>query len=144
MFQRINLFFCIELEFAMHAKHFLSFWFSVPFIVTALIVTGCSTVGPPKDSVAAAELAVQEANKSKAPQYSPLELRMASDKLDEAKRAMNKKEYTQARRLAEEALVDAQVAEAKAASEDARRAAIDLRESLETLRREAERSSRGG
>jgi len=107
-------------------------------------VTGCSTVAPPKEQLAAAELAVQQANKSKAPQYSPLELRMAMDKLDEAKRAMNKKEYTVARRLAEEALVDAQVAEAKAASEDARRAASDLRQSLETLRREAERSSRGG
>ena len=71
-----------------------------------LSVAGCSSVGPPKDSVAAAELAVQQANKSKAPQYSPLELRMAADKLEEAKRAMNKKEYTLARRRAEEALVD--------------------------------------
>ncbi len=69
---------------------------------------------------------------------------MAADKLDEAKRAMNKEEYAVARRLAEEALVDAQVAEAKAASEDARRAANDMRQSIETLRREAERSSRGG
>jgi hypothetical protein len=134
----------LHFQLVMHTKHFFSFWLSVPFILTALSVTGCSTVGPPKDSVAAAELAVQEANKSKAPQYSPLELRMAADKLDEAKRAMNKEEYTLARRLAEEALVDAQVAEAKAASEDARRAASDLRQSLETLRREAERSSRGG
>jgi hypothetical protein len=89
-------------------------------------------------------LAVKEANKSKARQYSPLELRKAMDKLDEANRAMTKKEYIQARRLAEEALVDAQLAEAKAASEDARRTASDVRQSLETLRREAERSSRGG
>jgi hypothetical protein len=57
---------------------------------------------------------------------------------------MTKEEYTTARRLAEEALVDAQLAEAKAASEDARRVATDVRQSLETLRREAERSSRGG
>jgi hypothetical protein len=116
----------------------------VPFVLAALSVAGCSTVSPPKDSVAAADLAVKEANKSKAPQYSPLELRKAMDKLDEAKRAMTKKEYVQARRLAEEALVDAQLAEAKAASEDARRTASDVRQSLETLRREAERSSRGG
>ena len=128
----------------MHTKHFFSFWVSVAFVLAALGVTSCSTVGPPKDSVAAAELAVQQANKSKAPQYSPLELRIAMDKLDQAKQAMNKKEYTLARRLAEEALVDAQVAEAKAASEDARRAASDIRQSLETLRREADRSSRGG
>ena len=128
----------------MYQKQFPSFWIGVPLVLTVLSVAGCSTVGPPKDSVAAAELAVQQANKSKAPQYSPLELRMAADKLEEAKRAMNKKEYTLARRLAEEALVDAQVAEAKTASEDARRAANDMRENIETLRREAERSSRGG
>jgi hypothetical protein len=132
----------------MHKKYFLPFSVSASFLLALVLallsVSGCSTIGPPKESLAAAELAVREANKSKAPQYSPLELRMATDKLDQAKRAMNKKDYTVARRLAEEALVDAQVAEAKAASEDARRAANDVRQSLETLRREAERSSPGG
>lgn len=125
-------------------KQFLSLGIAAPFVFTILSLAGCSTARPPKDSIAAADLAVQEANKSKAPQYSPLELRKATDKLDEAKRAMDKGEYIRARRLAEEALVDAQLAEAKAASEDARRAANDVRQSLETLRREAERSSRGG
>ncbi len=119
-------------------------WIAAPVVLTALSVAGCSTVGPPKDSVAAADLAVQEANKTKAPEYSPLELRIARDKLEQAKRAMDKEEYTQARRLAEEALVDAQLATAKANSEEARRAANDLRQSLETLRREAQRSSQGG
>lgn len=128
----------------MYHRQFFSFRIAVPFILTMLGIAGCSMVGPPKDSVAAADLAVREASKSKAPQYSPLELRRATDKLDEAKRAMDKKEYIRARRLADEALVDAQLAEAKAASEDARRDASDVRQSLETLRREAERSSRGG
>jgi Domain of unknown function (DUF4398) len=133
----------ISTEVAMYQKQFLSFRVAVPIVLTILSITGCSTIGPPKDSVAAADLAVREANKSKAPQYSPLELRRATDKLDEAKRAMDKEEYTRARRLAEEALVDAQLAEAKAASEDARRTASDVRQSLETLRREAQRSSGG-
>jgi Domain of unknown function (DUF4398) len=114
-----------------------------PLLILGLSVAGCSTVASPKDSIAAADLAVKGASKSKAPEYSPLELRMATDKLDSAKRAMDRKEYTQARRLAEEALVDAQAAEAKASSEDARRAASDLRQSLETLRREAQRASQG-
>ena len=135
----------LKVEFGMHSKDLSGcLGMIVPLVLAALSVTGCSTVGPPKDRIAAAELAVEQANKSKAPQYSPLELRMARDKLAEAKQAMNKKEYTVARRLAEEALVDAEAAGAKAASEDAKRAVSDLRESLETLRREAERSSRGG
>jgi hypothetical protein len=128
----------------MYQTKFFTFWIGAPFVLAVLSVAGCSTVAPPKDSVAAADLAVQRANKSKAPQYSPLELRIAADKLDEAKRSMEKEEYTRARRLAEEALVDAQLAEAKADSEEARRAANDLRQSLETLRREAQRSSQGG
>lgn len=127
----------------MYQKRFFSFRVAVPIVLTILSITGCTTIGPPKDSVAAADLAVREANKSKAPQYSPLELRRATDKLDEAKRAMDKEDYIRARRLAEEALVDAQLAEAKAASEDARRTASDVRQSLETLRREAQRSSGG-
>jgi hypothetical protein len=133
-----------HVEVAMYQKQVFSFRFAVPIVLMILSITGCSTIGPPKDSVAAADLAVRQANKSKAPQYSPLELRRAMDKLDEAKRAMDKEEYIRARRLAEEALVDAQLAEAKAASEDARRTASDVRQSLETLRREAQRSSGGG
>lgn len=129
-------------EVAMRMKKLPAF-IGLPVFVLGVSVAGCSTVAPPKDSIAAAELAIRGATKSKAPEYSPLELRMATDKLDAAKRAMDKKEYTEARRLAEEALVDAQAAEAKAASEDASRAASDLRQGLETLRREAQRASQG-
>jgi hypothetical protein len=116
----------------------------VAFASLLAVATGCSTVGPPKAEIAAADLAIQDATKSKASQYAPLELRMARDKFDKAQRAMNNKEYIHARRLAEEALVDAELAEAKASSEDARRTANELQQSLETLRREAERASRGG
>jgi len=117
---------------------------SVAVVAALMVASGCSTVGPPKAEIAAADLAIQDATKSMAPQYAPLELRMARDKLDKAQRAMNNEEYIDARRLAEEALVDAELAEAKASSEDARRAANELQQSLETLRREAERASRGG
>jgi len=117
---------------------------SIAVVAALMVASGCSTVGPPKAEIAAADLAIQDATKSKAPQYAPLELRMARDKLDKAQRAMNNEEYIHARRLAEEALVDAELAEVKASSEDARRAANELQQSLETLRREAERASRGG
>jgi len=117
---------------------------SIAVVAALMVASGCSTVGPPKAEIAAADLAIQDATKSKAPQYAPLALRMARDKLDKAQRAMNNEEYIHARRLAEEALVDAELAEAKASSQDARRAANELQQSLETLRREAERATRGG
>jgi hypothetical protein len=88
--------------------------------------------------VSQAELAVQQASKSKAPEYASLELHMAREQFASAQEAMHKKDYTQARRLAERALVNAQLAETKAEAEQARRAAAELRQSIEALRREAE------
>ncbi|HEY7495274.1 MAG TPA: DUF4398 domain-containing protein, partial [Candidatus Tectomicrobia bacterium] len=69
---------------------------------------------PPAATVAQvsqAELAVQQANNSKAPQYASLELHTAREQLAGAQEAMHQKEYTQARRWAERALVNAQLAE---------------------------------
>ena len=88
--------------------------------------------------VSQAELAVQQASKSKAPEYASLELYTAREQLAGAQEALHKKEYTQARRWAERALVNAQLAETKAQSEQTRRTAAELQQSIEALRREAE------
>ena len=63
-----------------------------------------------------------------------MDLRLAVDKLDRAKVAMSQNDYTLARRLAEEALVDAQVAEAKTGSDEARRTVIEAQKTLDNLR----------
>jgi hypothetical protein len=73
------------------------------------------------------------------PPYSPVELRSAREKLDEAQIALDARAYERARRLAENGLVDARVAEVRAETESARQAARDLRLSLESLRAEAAR-----
>jgi hypothetical protein len=91
-----------------------------------------------------AELAVQEASKSKAPEYASLELYTAREQLAGAQAALHQKEYTQARRWAERALVNAQLAETKAQAEQTKRAAAELRQSIEALRREAEQSASPG
>jgi len=88
--------------------------------------------------VSQAELAVQQASQSKAPEYASVELYTAREQFAGAQEAMHKKEYAQARRWAERALVNAQLAEAKADAEQTRRAAAELRQSIEALRHEAE------
>ena len=88
--------------------------------------------------VSQADLAVQQASKSKAPEYASLELYTAREQLAGAQEAMRRKDYTQARRWAERALVNAQLAETKAEAEQTRRAAAELRHSIEALRLEAE------
>jgi hypothetical protein len=109
----------------------------------ALGVSGCSAGRPPTDTLSQAELAVQQVGQSKAPEYAPRDLHLAREQLDSAKRALSTKDYERARRLAEQALVQAQLAEAKAEAESARRAAAELARSIEALRREIEPPSPG-
>jgi hypothetical protein len=116
-------------------KQAVVLWSSMWLISGAIGVSGCSG-RPPTDALSQAELAVQQANQSKAPEYAPLDLRLAREQLDSAKRALSTKEYERARRLAEQALVQAQLAEAKAGSESARRVAAELARSIEALRHE--------
>jgi len=104
----------------------------------ALALSGCSAGRPPTADLAQATLAVQEADKSAAPQYAPAELHTARQELESAQRALREKAYTTARRLAERALVHAQLATAKAETEQARQAAAALQRSIDTLRQEAE------
>jgi hypothetical protein len=104
-------------------------------------LVGCSAAQPPRDTLGAAELAVRRAQVSTASQHAGAELLMARDKLEAAKRAMRGERYEEARRLAEQALVDAQLAETTARTVEAQRVAREMRANIESLRRETERSS---
>lgn len=115
---------------------------SLCFGVGALL--GCSTVRPPDENIAKADLAIREANQTKAQQHAPLELQLARDNLEKARVAMKEKDYVVARRLADKALVDAQLAETKARTEEAKQVAREIRQGLETLRQEINRETAGG
>lgn len=113
-------------------------------LVIGVILSSCSVARPPREQIAMAELAIRQAQNSKAPQHASLELRLATEKAEKARQAMRNEDYVMARRFAEQALVDAQLAESKAQSIEARQTANQLRESIEALRREAERAGRRG
>jgi predicted S18 family serine protease len=116
--------------------------FLIASMAGAFGVAGCSSVQPPTAAMSQAQLAIREADQSKASQYAPLELRQAREKFAEAEKAMRNEEYLTARRLAEQALVDARLAETKANSQIARQNAAELQKAIESLRAEAERGSR--
>ena len=84
---------------------------------------------------------MQQADKSKAPEYASLELYTAREQLAAAQQAMNRKDYAEARRLAERAMVNAQLAEAMGEAAQARQAATELQHSVEDLRREADQQA---
>jgi hypothetical protein len=114
-------------------------WVPATLVAAALALLGCAATKPPTAKLSTAEVAVKKAEESDAGQHAPLELRVAREKLDKARRAMDDEEYDRARRLADEAFVDAQLAEARARSAKAKQAASAVRKSVEALRSEAAR-----
>jgi uncharacterized membrane protein YqiK len=108
-------------------------------LCTAAGILGCATILVPTEQMSNAEIALRKADESGAAQYAPLELHVAREKLDEAGLAFEDERYEQARRLAEQAFVDAEHAEAKARTEKARRNAKEVSRTVEVLRGESRR-----
>ncbi|HEY1089619.1 MAG TPA: DUF4398 domain-containing protein, partial [Burkholderiaceae bacterium] len=69
------------------------------------------------------------------------EMQMAREKLNQAHAAMTREDFDRARNLAQEAQVDAQLAEAKSRSGKARKAAEELQEGVRVLREELDRKN---
>ena len=107
--------------------------------IAALFVgAACSAERRPVAEVAKAEQAILHAqDSSDAPQYDSADLRLAQDKLSRARVAMDEGDYRYARQLAEEALADAQLAEARANSTAARAQAHLTRMDIEEVRDDA-------
>jgi Domain of unknown function (DUF4398) len=102
-------------------------------------VAACASGPAPDAEMGAAELALSQAEDAEAAARAPAPYALARDKLERARGAMADGENIEARRLAEQALVDAQLAEAEARSAVARENAAQLRQSIETLREELAR-----
>lgn len=109
----------------------------------SLMVMGCAGGKPPLEKLSVAEQMISRAETEDAAQYAPLDIRLAREKYQQAKAAMNQEDYDKARRLAEQAAMDAQVAETKATTEKAKKAVQELRNSIESLRREIDRAISG-
>jgi len=101
-------------------------WKNVFIIVIFLLISGCGLAlkKPPRsiEKIANAELALTKAQDSDALRLAPQELRIAQQKLQKAQQAQQNENDKKAIRLAEQALIDAQLAEAKAELEMARQA----------------------
>ena len=123
------------------AREVFWLWMAVPLVCGVVSMTGCSRGRPPIASFSQAELAIQEAEKRQAFLLAPVEFQTAREQFLGAQHAMEAKKYKRARHLAEQALVNAQLAEARAEAEQTRRAAQKLRHSIEDLRRETEQQA---
>ncbi|MGE5215623.1 MAG: DUF4398 domain-containing protein [Chloroflexota bacterium] len=119
------------------SKRFWS-WTTAALIAFA----GCSTARPPTDILANAELGLRAADEARADEFAPADLKNAREKIARAKQAMATENYIEARRFAESAQVDAELAEAKAEAEIMRRAAGQVPHKGDTPPTKAELESR--
>ena len=104
-------------------------------------LAACASVPPPESQMGKADLALRKAEQADAAHYAPLEMRVARTKLEAARAAMRENENLEARRLAEQAKLDALLASATTQTAQRREAAEAIRTDIEALRAEAERAS---
>ena len=102
----------------------------------ALLAACGSTPPPPVDAVAAAQTAVTSAEQANAATLAPAELDRARDKLLRAQAAIQQEDNVEARRLAEQASVDARLAETRARATLANRNAEEFQAGLDAVRAE--------
>jgi hypothetical protein len=110
-------------------------------VVLAALVLGCA-VSQPGAQIAQAEQAVNQAEQEGAGQYAPLPLRKAEDKLAAARETVAEEDdddYVEARRQAEQATVDAELAAAAARRARTEEVVDELSQSVETLEQEVVR-----
>jgi hypothetical protein len=104
------------------------------------VLAGCAAQVPaPEKQVTLAAQSIAQAESSGAVEFAPVEIKSARDKLSQAKIAMDSEENLKAKRLADEAMVDANLAEAKARSAKSQKVVEELKESIRVLQQEMSR-----
>lgn len=106
----------------------------------SLVLTGCAG-NPPTEQYAVTQSAVNAAVAAQAPEYAPVEMKSAQDKLKQAEMAMHDQNYDQAKTFAEQSEWDARVAERKAQAVKAQKAVQDAQQGVQDLREESLRSA---
>jgi Domain of unknown function (DUF4398) len=107
----------------------------------ALSVAGCASTPIPNEKIAVAKSSVARAEQSGAPEFAPVEMAAARDKLARAEKAAASKEAQPATQLAEQANIDAQLAEATAQQKKSHKAATEFDASMQALRAESLRNT---
>ncbi|MCP9291235.1 DUF4398 domain-containing protein [Gracilimonas sediminicola] len=105
----------------------------VPLVIA---FSACASTKPPNDKLTQVEASIQQAEQVGAENYAPLEIREARKKLDKARELVSREKYGKAKRTADRAMVDAELAQMKSLSEKAQKAVRELRESIRVLQEE--------
>jgi hypothetical protein len=113
-------------------------------IACAAITLGlaaCASTPIPNEKIAVAKASVQRAEQSGAPELAPVEMASARDKLARAEKAAADRNGQPATQLAEQANIDAQLAEATAQQQRSHKAAMESDANMQALRSESLRNT---
>jgi hypothetical protein len=107
-------------------------------ILLVLLVTACASAKPGPDAFAAAERAIMAAERAGAEELAPTELRFAREKLAEARRGMELRDYDAALYLVEQSEINAELAIEQSRAAKSRRRVNELQRDNEVLRKQME------
>jgi hypothetical protein len=105
----------------------------------SLLLMGCASTPRPAEDLARAKSLVQQAEAGNVQRYAAVELNQARDKLQAAERADSEENFDAARRRANEAAADAELASALARSREVEQATAEQQKSLDALRQQITR-----
>jgi hypothetical protein len=110
-------------------------------LALAALLGACASTPMPTQQLAVAQAAVKQADTSSTADDAGTELQVAKSKLAAAQQAEARKDYVLAAQLADQAQVDAQVAQLHAQSMRSRKAAQDSQDAARVLREELARKA---
>lgn len=114
-------------------------WPLLALALAAMLLGACASTPPPVEKMAVAEAAVERASSAGTRENAPAELQIAIGKLTRARQAVVNKDYERAGQLAEQAELDAHVAEAHAQSVRSQRSATESQNAARVLQEEINR-----
>jgi len=109
--------------------------------VLAFGIVACASTPMPADKLALAKSSVDRAEQAQAAQFAQVELTTARNKLAAAQTAADKRDAELAARMADQAQVDAQLAEFTARAKQQEQLAAEMDKSMSDLRSESLRNS---
>lgn len=111
-------------------------------LIGLLTLAACASAPvAPTQSLQAAKDAITTAEQARVADYASLELSQARDKLASALVAVEQEEMVVAKRLADESLLDAQLATARAGELKAKKVNEDMKEGTKVLKQEMDRNT---
>jgi len=101
--------------------------------VVFLALAACTTIRPGPDAFVSAETAIAVAVEAGGDEFAPVEMRFAREKLEIARKGMDKQKYEAALYLVEQSEINAELAIAKSRAAKSRRRVNELRKSNDEL-----------